>query len=73
MSSKSYLSKSKLMSGRQCPKRLWLEVNQSELQKISPATERLFAIGHSRPDISFDQWGRKPYDASIIGYLTQKP
>jgi len=47
MSSKSYLSKSKLMSGRQCPKRLWLEVNQPELQKISPATERLFAIGHT--------------------------
>ena len=45
--SKSYLSKSKLMSGRQCPKRLWLEVNRPELLEFSPATERSFAVGHT--------------------------
>ncbi len=40
------LSKSKLISGWQCPKRLWLEINEPELKEVSPQTEAVFAIGH---------------------------
>lgn len=47
MPRKAYLSKSKLMSGLQCAKRLWLEINHPELLKISAATERSFTVGHA--------------------------
>ena len=40
------LSKSKLMSFRQCPKKLWLEVHRPELAETDPQTEAIFAIGH---------------------------
>ena len=40
------LSKSKLMSAPQCPKRLHLEVRHPELKKFSPNTETVFATGH---------------------------
>ena len=40
------LSKSRLMSFLQCPKRLWLEKHQPELAQISAATEAAFATGH---------------------------
>ena len=33
------LSKSKLLSFRQCPKRLWLEIHQPDLCQNSAATE----------------------------------
>jgi len=44
--SKIYLSKSKILSGNQCLKRLYLEKNRPELMKISDAAERQFASGH---------------------------
>lgn len=40
------LSKSRILSGLQCPKRLWLEVNRPELRVWSADTERRFASGH---------------------------
>jgi hypothetical protein len=40
------LSKSKLISGWQCGKRLWLEKYQPELVEHSAATEAMFAVGH---------------------------
>lgn len=40
------LSKSKIMAGLQCRKRLWLEVHKPELAEISAATEQLFLGGH---------------------------
>jgi hypothetical protein len=40
------LSKSKILSGLQCPKRLYLEVHHPELAEISEATEQRFAAGH---------------------------
>ncbi len=43
---KHYLSKSKLISGWQCGKRLWLEKKAPELLKFSASTEAVFAIGH---------------------------
>jgi hypothetical protein len=35
------LSKSKILSGRQCPKRLYLEVHQPQLAEASPSTEQV--------------------------------
>jgi CRISPR/Cas system-associated exonuclease Cas4 (RecB family) len=40
------LSKSKLISGWQCGKRLWLEKYVPELLEYSPSTEAAFAVGH---------------------------
>ncbi|MEJ2275577.1 MAG: hypothetical protein P8Y01_13570, partial [Woeseiaceae bacterium] len=41
-----YLSKSRLISAWQCPKRLYLEKFRPELAEISDATLALFATGH---------------------------
>jgi hypothetical protein len=46
------LSKSRLIAWRQCPKRLWLEVNRPELREVSPAAQRRFAVGHLVGDIA---------------------
>jgi len=40
------LSKSKLLSGLQCPKRLYLEIHHPELAEYSEDTEVRFASGH---------------------------
>jgi len=40
------LSKSKILSSLQCPKRLYLEVYQKELAEIGGQAQRLFNIGH---------------------------
>jgi len=40
------LSKSKLMSFRQCPKKLWLETHRPELAETDSQTEAGFATGH---------------------------
>ena len=40
------LSKSKLLSAQQCPKRLYLEVHFPELAEDDSGTEAVFAIGH---------------------------
>ncbi len=40
------LSKSRLMSFRQCPKRLWLDVHRPDLAKHDPQTAAIFATGH---------------------------
>ena len=39
---KTFLSKTKLMSAKQCLKRLHLEIHRPELKVISPATEAAF-------------------------------
>lgn len=41
-----FLSKSKLLSWLQCPKRLWLEKHRPEVARPSAGTERQFAAGH---------------------------
>ncbi|MBE7423522.1 MAG: DUF2779 domain-containing protein [Zoogloeaceae bacterium] len=41
-----FLSKSKIMSGLQCPKRLWLEVKRPESMHFSDRAEQSFAAGH---------------------------
>jgi CRISPR/Cas system-associated exonuclease Cas4 (RecB family) len=59
-----YLSKSKLIAYRQCPKRLWLEVHNPELKEDSAEAEKGFAIGHEVGEIA-----RKIYDRDSSGVL----
>lgn len=58
------LSKSKLLSFRQCPKRLWLELHRPELASVSAASQAVFQIGHRVGDIS-----RTLYDPDGLGAL----
>ena len=51
------LSKSKVMSALQCPKRLHLEVHQPELKRFSATTEAIFAAGHQVGAIARDILG----------------
>ena len=46
------LSKSKIISGLQCPKRLYLEIHQPKLRQDSAQTEALFAMGHRVGEIA---------------------
>jgi hypothetical protein len=46
------LSKSKLLSFRQCPKRLWLEIYRPAEQKTSTATASSFTTGHQVGDVA---------------------
>ena len=48
----SRLSKSKLLSFLQCPKRLWLEVYRPELAQITPAKQALFDTGNRVGEIA---------------------
>src|SRR5438876_3878567 len=41
-----WLSKSKIMDGLQCEKRLWMEMHQPEEGEFSEASERRFSAGH---------------------------
>lgn len=55
------LSKSKILSYLQCPKRLWLEVKRPELIENSAATEASFKVGHQVGEIAqhlFDPEGK---------------
>ncbi|MCZ6518073.1 MAG: hypothetical protein O6763_11365 [Gammaproteobacteria bacterium] len=54
---KPYLSKSKLISAWQCPKRLHLEKHHPELGEVSAKTESLFATGHQVGEISKQLYG----------------
>lgn len=40
------LSKSKIMAGVQCHRRLWLETHRRDLARVSPASEHIFRMGH---------------------------
>jgi len=56
-----HLSKSKIISYRQCPKRLWLEVHRRELRDDS-GSEVVFAIGNEVGDVA-----RQVYDKNGDG------
>ncbi len=49
---KARLSKSKIMSGLQCQKRLWLEAHKPELRVVNDGVQRRFSIGHEVNDIA---------------------
>ena len=57
------LSKSKIISFRQCPKRLWLEIHRPELRDDS-GSEAVFAIGNQVGEIA-----RSIYDPTGTGLL----
>ncbi len=61
-----YLSKSRLMSARQCLKRLHLEVHQPELIIRSPATQAAFDTGHAVGEVAQQLYGND--DAVVIPY-----
>ena len=46
------LSKSKLLLYRQCPKRLWLQVNRPDLNKTSAATQSRLDEGNNVGDLA---------------------
>lgn len=48
------LSKSRILAGLQCPKRLYLQVHHPELLVEDPGAERRFAIGHQVGEIARD-------------------
>jgi len=52
-----YLSKSRLISAWQCPKKLHLEKHHRELAVITPQMESAFAGGHQVGDIAKQLWG----------------
>ena len=56
------LSKSKLLSSLQCPKRLWLEVHRPELLADSADTQASYATGHQVGDMACSL-----YDADGLG------
>ena len=58
------LSKSKLLSFRQCPKRLWLEIHKPELKEDSADTEARFDAGNRVGEVA-----RKLYDPKGVGVL----
>ena len=70
MAKRVYLSKSKLMSARQCLKRLYLEVNRPDLLIISPSTQAAFNIGNAIGDIAHQIYGDEnpvviPYEGGM--------
>jgi len=69
-SKRVYLSKSKLMSARQCLKRLHLEVNRPDLLIISPSTQAAFNVGNAIGDIAHQIYGDEnpvviPYEGGM--------
>jgi hypothetical protein len=46
------LSKSRLMSFRQCPRRLWLEKHRPDLAEEIPGQQAVFATGHDVGDVA---------------------
>ena len=54
---KPYLSKSKLISAWQCPKKLHLEKHHPEFAEVSAQTESLFATGNQVGDIAQQLYG----------------
>jgi len=65
-SKRIYLSKSRLMSARQCLKRLHLEINRPELLVISPSTQAAFNTGNAVGNIAHQIYGSE--DAVVIPY-----
>ena len=57
-----FLSKSRIIAFRQCPKRLWLEVHHPELREDSAGTQASFLVGHQVGDIA-----KRIYDSKGTG------
>jgi len=48
------LSKTRVLAARQCPKRLWLDVNRRDLRVATPDIQRRFNQGHRLNDVVHD-------------------
>ena len=59
-----YLSKSKIMAGRQCEKRLWLEMYRSDLIEYGSDVEQRFAAGEDVNDVARAQYP----DGILVSY-----
>ena len=59
-----YLSKSKIMAGCQCEKRLWLEVYRSDLIEYGSDVEQRFAVGEDVNDVARAQYS----DGVLVSY-----
>jgi hypothetical protein len=46
------LSKSRILAHRQCPKRLWLHINQPESIFVDAATEARFSAGNQVGEVA---------------------
>lgn len=75
----AYLSKSRLISAEQCPKKLFLEVNQPELGNITAKMEAAFATGREVGAIAQSLYAAKygkgngyeiPYDQDLSEALS---
>lgn len=66
------LSKSKLLSFRQCPKKLWLEIHHPDIALVSAATEASYAVGNAVGAVArqlYDPEGRgELVDVGRMGY-----
>ncbi len=60
------LSKSRLLSFRQCPKRLWLELHRPELKQDTAATQASYQTGHQVGAVA-----RRIYDPEGTGALAE--
>jgi predicted RecB family nuclease len=70
------LSKSKLLSYRQCPRRLWLETHSPELADPEASNEAAFAIGHAVGEIARQIYGTDaghlvPFEPSLRAALNE--
>lgn len=70
----THLSKSKIMSGLQCEKRLWLEAHRPDLAQVSADVEHRFGVGNEVNEIaqSLHKGGRLiGFDSGIKGALAE--
>jgi hypothetical protein len=62
-----FLSKSKLLAYRQCPKRLWLEVHRPELCEYPAGTQAVFRVGREVGEVA-----HQLYDPKKQGTLVER-
>ena len=53
---RQYLSKSRIMAGLQCQKRLWLQVNRPDLIEYDPGVQQRLAVGEDVNDVARAQY-----------------
>lgn len=73
---KTYLSKSRLLSARQCLKKLYLEIHRPELKVISTNTEAAFEIGNRVGKVAQQIYGTEeaifiPYEGGLSNALNK--
>jgi len=70
----THLSKSKIMSGLQCEKRLWLETHRPQLAEVSADVEHRFSVGNEVNEVAqslFDGGRLVSFDGGVAGALAE--